>query len=60
MYAPPEESINNGDNESEDSNIEDEDELTRIISPEGTCRNYELALFVRLTCCFSGGYERLP
>lgn len=36
MYAPPEESINNCDNDSEDSNVEDEDELTRIISPEGT------------------------
>lgn len=35
MYAPPEESINNCDNDSEDSNVEDEDELTRIISPEG-------------------------
>lgn len=36
MYAPPEESVNNCDNDSEDSNVEDEDELTRIISPEGT------------------------
>lgn len=37
MYAPPEESVNNCDNDSDESNVEeeDEDELTRIISPEG-------------------------
>ncbi|KAJ8983955.1 hypothetical protein NQ317_008657 [Molorchus minor] len=33
MYAPPEESINNCNSDS-DSNYEDEDELTRIIPPE--------------------------
>lgn len=35
MYAPREESINNSDSDS-DSNYEDEDELTRILPPEGT------------------------
>lgn len=34
MYAPREESINNSDSDS-DSNYEDEDELTKILPPEG-------------------------
>lgn len=38
MFAPNENSINNeeSDNSDSDSNFEDEDELTRIVPPEGS------------------------